>query len=372
MSGIRNLAALATTGSTSRVLNLNLVAKRYRDDPMRKQAPLFVDDLLNRSILVKHRLRRDEAYLLPGSTTVATKIIFPLDFDDLELGGRSIFVNQKGYRQAICDLVGYRELELERDFAVLSMLNDLPSLDPFLVREQLRRNHHQPAECYFTISPADTSRMQSFTTAEMAPLIRMAFDNGGRGGGAGMVSKLADALLSANADTRLDPLRETLGLHGDQFTQGIFSWKGFIYYKWQFSEMVQGLIRVTQEMDQIKPAGRGDQTSREEIRQLKTSIRKRIREAARNCSRVLALYDDAFADLVQRGNTAAFRRFLLEAPLFFLDLGHSMGVISHIISFWNYRFRRGADETPSADELRDILIEFETGLAPRQISGQAW
>jgi hypothetical protein len=361
MSGVRNLAALATSASTSRVLNLNLVAKRYANDPMRKKAPLFTDDLLNRSILVKHRLRRDEAYLLPNATSVATKIIFPLDFDDLELGGRSIFVNQKGFRQAICDLVGYRELELEKDFFVLGMLNELPSLDPFLVREQLRRNHHQPAECYFSISPADSSRMQSFTSAEMAPLIRMAFR-----------SKLADALLSANADTRLDPLRETLGLHGDQFTQGIFSWKGFIYYKWQFSEMIQSLIRVTQEMDHIKPSGRNDVAMREEIRALKASIRKRIREAARNCSRVLALYDDAFADLVHRGNTAAFRRFLLEAPIFFLDLGHSMGVISHISSFWGYRFKGGAADVPTTEEFRDILIEFETGLAPRQSYSQPW
>ena len=370
MSGIRNLAALATSASTSRVLNLNLVAKRYPNDPMRKKAPLFTDDLLNRSILVKHRLRRDEAYLLPNPTAVATKIIFPLDFDDLELGGRSIFVNQKGFRQAICDLVGYRELELERDFLVLSMLNDLPSLDPFLVREQLRRNHHQPAECYFSISPADSSRMQSFTSAEMAPLIRMAF--GATSGNAGMVGKLADAILSADADARLDPLRETLGLHGDQFTQGIFSWKGFIYYKWQFSEMIQNLVRVTKEMDQIKPSGRNDVATREEIRVLKASIRNRIREAARSCSKVLALYDDAFADLVHRGNAAAFRRFLLEAPIFFLDLGYSMGVISHISSFWVYRFTDSGVDLPTSEEFRDILSEFETGLAPRQSFAQPW
>jgi hypothetical protein len=372
MSGIRNLAALANSASSSRVLNLNLVAKRYAQDPMRKTAPLFTDDLLNRSILVKHRLRRDEAYLLPNSTSVATKIIFPLDFDDLELGGRSIFVNQKGFRQAICDLVGYRELELERDFLVLGMLNELPSLDPFLVREQLRRNQHQPAECYFSISPADSSRMQSFTSAEMAPLIRMAFQSTNGSGGAGLVGKVADALLSTNADARLDPLRATLGLHGDQFTQGIFSWKGFIYYKWQFSEMIQSLIRVTREMDQIKPSGRNDAATREEIRILKISIRKRIREAARNCSKVLAVYDDAFADLVHRGNTAAFRRFLLEAPVFFLDLGYSMGVISHISSFWGYRFKGGGANLPTSDEFLEILIEFETGLAPRQPYSQPW
>jgi hypothetical protein len=136
--------------------------------------------------------------------------------------------------------------------------------------------------------------------------------------------------------------------------------------------MIQSLIRVTQEIDQIRPSGRKDASTREEIRILKASIRNRIREAARNCSRVLAVYDDAFADLVHRGNTAAFRKFLLEAPVFFMDLGYSMGVISHISSFWGFRFKGGAANLPTSEEFLEILVEFETGLAPRQSHAQPW
>jgi hypothetical protein len=371
MLGIRNLTSLATSASTSRVLNLHLIAKRYTNDPLYNKSPLFTDYLLNRSILVKHRLRRDEVYLVPSSGGIATKIIFPFDCDDLELGGRSIFVNQKGYKQAISDLVGYNETALEKDFLVLAMLNELPSLDPFLVREHLCRNQHQPAECYFSISPADAQRMQSFTCAEVAPLIRMAF-RAGSVSSAGMVGKLADALLVADSNVVLDPLRETLGLRGDQFTQGIFSWRGFIYYKWQFSEMIQRLTQVMRELGQIRPSGRNNVTTRQEILVFKTSICTRIREAARGCNQILALYDEAFADLVLRGNTEAFRRFLLEAHIFFPDLGHSMGVLSHISSFWAYRFKSGAVDLPTWEEFRDILLEFETGLAPRRSNDQRW
>ena len=371
MSGIRNLAALATTASTSRVDNLLQVGKRFADDPLYKEAPLFTNDLLNRSIIVKHRLRRDEVYLIPNSTLVATKIILPFDFNDLNLGGRSVFVNQKGFKRTICDFVGFDEMQLEKDFLVLDMLNQLPSLDPFLVREQLRRNNHEPAECYFPISPADAQRMQSFTNSEMAPLIRMAFGTKSVSND-GMVGKLANALLVADDSGALNPLRETLGLHGDQFTQGIFSWKGFIYYKWQFSEMMHGLIRVAKEMDKITPSGPNDAATPEEFRLLKTSIRARIRETARSCSQVLTLYDDAFADLVDRGNTAAFRRFLLKAPLLFLDLGHSIGMISHISSFWAYRFQSGSAGLLNWKEFYDILVEFEVGLAPPPTQAQTW
>ena len=364
MTGILDLAALATRSSTSRVLNLYMVAKRHADDPMHKNAPLFRSDLLNRSIIVKHRLRRDETYLLKNTTAVATKIIFPLDFDDLDLGGRSVFVNQKGFKPTVCDFVGLDLMEMEKDFSVLEMLSELPSLDPFLVREQLRRNKHEPAECYFPISPTDAQRMQSFTNSEMAPLIRMAYGTMS-GGSDATVGKLANALLTADDVGVLNPLRETLGLHGIEFTQGIFSWKGFIYYKWQFSEIMQGLIRVTKEMDKITPSGPNDVATPEEFSALKASIRARIRDTARSCSQVLTLYDDAFADLVDRGNTAAFRRFLVKAPRLFLDLGHSIGIISHIASFWNYRFHSGSTELLKWKEFYDILLEFQAGLAPR-------
>jgi hypothetical protein len=372
MSGVRSLAALTTTASTSRVLNLHLVASAFADDESRVSAPFFFDAMLNRAIVIKHRLRSDETYLLSDGVSVGTKIMFPLDREDLKAGGRSILVQQQGWKGTLCDVLGATETELQKDFEILDMLNELPSLDPFLVREQLRRHHHFPADCYFAISPADNARMQTFTSNEMAPLIAMAFGSKDGAISPELVKKLADALLSTNADSRLDPLRMTLGLEGEKFTQGIFSWKGFIYYKWQFSETIHALTKISTEMDTIKIKGRIDRNMREEIDDLKKTIRERIRESAKNCQQVLALYDDAFRDLVDKGNTAAFRKFLLDAPVLFVELGHSMGIISHISSFWNYRFKSEKEPKIDVNEFLDILREFESGLAPKRTTMITW
>jgi hypothetical protein len=181
-----------------------------------------------------------------------------------------------------------------------------------------------------------------------------------------MVGRLANALLSTNADSRLEPLRLTLGLEGIQFRDGIFSWKGFIFYKWQFSENMVALSKIGPEMDSIKIKGRPDRVSKELAADLKKTIRDNIRATAMNCSHVLALYDDAFRDLVQRGHTAAFRKFLLDAPMLFVDLGHMMGMVSHIVSYWAYRFRVAEKGGIDIEEYLDILREFAVGLAPRR------
>ncbi|GBF58600.1 hypothetical protein PbB2_02287 [Candidatus Phycosocius bacilliformis] len=372
MSGVRSLAALTTTASTSRVLNLHLVSSEFADDPARVNSPFFFDAMLNRAIIIKHRLRSDETYLLNDGTAVATKIMFPLDREDLKAGGRSILVNQTGWKGTLMEVLGATEYEIQKDLEILEMLNELPSLDPFLVREQLRRHQHFPADCYFAISPADSNRMQSFTSSEMSPLIQMAFGQKNGSIDPELVKKLADALLSTNADSRLEPLRATLGLEGERFAQGIFSWKGFIYYKWQFSETFHKLSRIATEMDQVKIKGRVDKNVREEIDDLKKSIRTNIRDSAKRCQSVLQLYDDAFRDLVERGNTAAFRKFLLDAPALFIELGHSMGIISHISSFWAFRFNKDKEKTVEVLEFLDILREFESGLAPKRATMVTW
>jgi len=366
MSGIRSLTALSASASTSRVLNLHNVAEAFSEDADYSAAPFFRDSALNQAVIVKHRFRSDEAYLVPSGGPVGTKIIFPLDRSDLRVGGQYIFINETGYKDSLINVLGYKCDDFEYDLETLRLLNTIPSLDPFLVREQLRRHNRAPADCYFSISPADTARMLTFTEVEMYPLIQLAFGSGSSDINPEMVGRLANALLSTNADSRLEPLRLTLGLEGIQFRDGIFSWKGFIFYKWQFSENMVALSKIGPEMDSIKIKGRPDRMSTELAADLKKTFRENIRATAMNCSRVLALYDDAFRDLVQRGHTAAFRKFLLDAPLLFVDLGHMMGMVSHIVSYWAYRFRSAEKSGIDMEEYLDILREFSIGLAPRR------
>jgi hypothetical protein len=47
----------------------------------------------------------------------------------------------------------------------------------------------------------------------------------------------------------------------------------------------------------------------------------------------------------------------------FRDLGENLGGISHIISFWNFRFPKGRSQRTSSSELLDIFSDFEASLA---------
>lgn len=177
-----------------------------------------------------------------------------------------------------------------------------------------------------------------------------------------MVTRLVEALLSADADDRLDPLRVTLGLDGRAFRDGVFSWKGFIHYKWRLAETAPMLARVLPQVDEVALAGRIDARTRERIGLLRQAVKQRIRAAVQMSGTIMSLYDGALPDRVGRAHACAFRRFRLEAPELFVDLGHLAGVIAHIATFWSYRFADPDCLEMEGGAFADLLAEFENAL----------
>ena len=361
MRGLRSLEALYRTASTSRVLNLFQVYEQNKEEDDYARRPIFQDATLNRAIYVKHRLRSDETYLMPRSSPVATKIIFPFDKTTLRAGGQSILVGQTGYQATLVEMLGGEQRSMEEDFTLLSILSKLPSLDPFLLKEALTRYNFAPADCYFAMSTADIDRMRTFAGEQIRQLITLAF-GGSNNQMSQSIKRMVDAILTKDTESRLDPLRITLGLDGQQFEDSIFSWKGFLYFKWQFNGSMTKLKTLSVALDRVSLEGAMDRALDTSISNQRIALKKAIQKAARGCVAILGLYDDAFNDLVEHGNAAAFRKFLLEAPRLFIELGHSMGVMSHITSFWDYRFPNPNRLHMQASEFHEMLTEFLTSL----------
>src|SRR5262249_3046564 len=162
-----------------------------------------------------------EAYLFPSPKAVATKIIIPFDFDDLRAGGRSLFVDQRGYSDMLRSAGNYSGDALDRDLWGLRLLNSGPPPGPFFLRGPLRNNSIDVAPSYFSISEGDQARMHDFVSQEMSKLVMLA------GGGDNSGNRLVSAMLSNRIDEKLEPLRLTLGLTGNDFREGVFSWRGF-------------------------------------------------------------------------------------------------------------------------------------------------
>ena len=367
-AAVRSLAALREA-SSARVLNLLAVKRVHGQTDEYKRKPFFESPVLNGSILLKHRLRPDDYFLFLEPTTNATKILLPLDKGDLRLGGTSFFYGQRGYMEVMRELGRYGGGSMERDLKTLEVLNELPSLDPFLVHERFQLEGIDVADCYFELSAADKYRMQNFVTNEISSLIMLAYK--GSGGGISRSSelvsagRLSTAILAIGAEDQLEPLRRSLMLEGDEFRRGIFSWRGFLYYKWRFLDLLPKVKAVLKEIVEL-PVVRGERI--EDLEMARQSKRRLVRQIALFSAQVtdsIRLYDQKYENLTKGNDAQSFREFLLNAPGLFVDLGEKFGGLAHIESFWRFRFPKRHVMPMRADEALPILNDFmlSVGLA---------
>ncbi len=62
-----------------------------------------------------------------------------MDRGDLKAGGRWAFVGERGYDSILAQLIGEVGVDGAVDKKTLEALDQIPSFDPFLLREHLRR-----------------------------------------------------------------------------------------------------------------------------------------------------------------------------------------------------------------------------------------
>jgi hypothetical protein len=367
---VRSLSALSNA-SSSRVLNLAAIAMAEADNPKHRAAPFFDSPVINGAIILKHRLRADEVDAFSPRRAIATKVIIPFEKTDLRAGGRSFFIGQRFFEEMLREVGNYGEkLDMKRDLDVMRLVDSVPSLDPFLLREHLRGNEITPDACYFSISSADQQRMFEYAAKEVRRLTALAV-NGKNTTRDSSTSKIVTALLSSEVNDKLEPLRVTLKLAADEFTEGIFSWRGFLYYKWSLEEFWPNIIRVLRDIKAIRPVGQIDSDQAAYLTNIKRALIMGVKSNSDDVRRVLTIYDDAYSQLIDKQDPKHFREFLLNAPSMFLELGEKIGSMSHITSFWRYRFPDKAPKLADAEELMTIFQDFAHSFG-LESQGDSW
>ena len=356
----RSLEYLRKSAATSRVLNLWQIAQREGGKPEHQENPFFRNSLLNRSMILKHRVRGSEADLFDYPVQTATKILLPIAERELRYGARFLFVGQRDFEDVAAASFAEDLRRGSRDRLVLDIISSLPSLDPFLMRESLKTNGFSPAACYFNLSDGDVERMSASARLELEPLVRMSFGDGHAF--AAKSATLLSKLLSDAGSAELEPLRRVMNMDAQQFREGVFCWKAFLYYKWQLRDLLPRIRKVVDEISVIRPVGAMEPDDRVYVTRIKKDLRGWIFAASGAVTESLAAYDTAYAALTQRSEPMAFRDFLLRAPAMFSSLGERLSAIEHVASFCRFRFPAGQLPRISVDELIDIFMDFEASL----------
>ena len=323
---------------------------------------MFQSPRLNKVIILKHRLRTEDAEFFTYDTVSVTKLILPFDNRSLAIGGRSILVGQNHWVSSLVEAAVLDERVSANDLAVLKCLDLLPSFDPFLLRESLARAGFTPDPRYFNLGRTDVAQMESFVLKEISALVMMSLAGDGVIQHATLM-RLVTKMLSANYDNDLEPLRGTLRLTKDEFREAMFCWIGFLYYKQKAATLDLRIKEFIHEIKSFMPADVSDAEMHRYYSRTAHAILRRMLELFSAAGQMIGQYDRSYAALTQTQNPAAFREFLLSAPKMFIELGDALGQLTHIVEFWSYRKSMDKQNRIPRTDYYSVIHGFAESLA---------
>ena len=124
-------------------------------------------------------------------------------------------------------------------------------------------------------------------------------------------------------------------------------------------------MRCLRHLRALQPVGPISRDQRSDLSAARDRILTGAKQNSDGVRNLLQVYEDAYNSLLNGRDPRQFRKFLLDAPALFLDIGEKMGALSHITSFWRFRFPDPDRANIDAEELVLMLQDFSKGFAGR-------
>ncbi len=362
----RYLKPILDSGS-SRVFNCNdIVSKLERekvDNPY-----IFKTRSMHNMVLIKEALARDDLQH-PQGFAIGTKLYVPYNSADVYQGGRSIYLHSPYLMQVFQEQFGVRgdgdkAESLSHDLKILQTLDELPSLDGFLMRDAFEIEGIAINDHYCEVTPTERVAIGEYIRGKMEPLVRAAY--GGQRSLGGKVTQLIDKVWEAKDLEALDPLIQAFRLPRHEALDVFSAWKGIIYYAFEQDRMREGRENFALWLkDMARPRQAVTRTVGAAIEETRRETIQRLRSHWVEVAGVLQTYEQLYADFVASANPGGFINFLRGATDTYWLLGDSLSKINLAVNCWQLTTQSAANRRLSVDQLDNLLTWLKSILLCR-------
>jgi hypothetical protein len=364
----KNLRFKLESGA-SRVFNCLQITRRLLERQAEAGGPssplFFTSRHLNNIVLIKEPnttgvSARDT---LDPPLPVRTKLFIPYNAENPYEGGESVVTDDPRFKDALRHLVGDgadAAERFERDFEKIRVLEQLPSLDPFLMKDKFALAGVQTSEDYFRLSEEEWRNIRAHICERFALMCRFAM-NSHDDVNVQVVDRLVDRIWEAKKLEPLHPLLAAFGLPTDRAGEFFYCWKGVSYFDYEFTRNTTTLRSFSAWIQSVQPRGPAHRDDSASIERDRAHIRTRMRLMVSETLGVLKEFNDSFDMLFRKRQTAKnFSAFMLNSKKHFWTLGNNLNGVYHVLSLWRQATARSIDQTlPPAQLVRLLRILAE-------------
>ena len=319
----------------------NKDAKTGKDAKAPAPKLLFDSRTMNFSVFIKEPAKTKPGMFAPApGKTLRTRIYFPYNRDRPTEGGVSIDSRDPRLDEALLNVAGLdkknRPDTYEHDKKIIRILDELPSLDPFLLKDRFRQANMEVPDPYLYIQPGEWEAIRGFVHDQFRVVAHVIFP-----GEDHQMDEKAEQLTQQLWDLRdlehLSALTKVFGLDPKRTEEIFYSWKGVIYYDYESDRLQPHISALFTWFDQgstPKDFCKGE--VEKELDRRRNAIKNLIKAAMAETQKHIAAYHRSFDLFFRERKTASdFVTFLQSAPRNFYSLGESLSKLSHSVVLWD-------------------------------------
>ena len=345
------LRALLEAGPSRRFNVLEVTLRQQREGG----ATLFRHGYLNRCIILKHLEHRDrgrgDSVGQHGQRPANTLIYLPYDprrpFD----GGESLLYSREAFRALGADRGGGASTassDLRHDEAILDVLDDLPALNPFLLREALDRAGLSVPDAYVAPDPDIAERLQRRLHRRVRPLVIAAFANDEAAADCALAT-LVEAFLQPERSDHLAPLGTALQLDPEQAPRLLSAWAGIAFFEEELARLKPAIHEFAQWLTQRATADPVNADAAVD------RVRRRVRAAWSEIREIIDTYQDSYHDLVFHSRPEPFVAFLSRCGDSYRSMGDLIGRFEQAVHAWRVHTTTFARTPPPPGVMAEFL-----------------
>ena len=346
-----------------RALNGTIFIKRPKGGPMTAAAmvaPQTAEVLENgelKTITITRQSRVEKG-------DIDTTCYIPFDIDAIASGGNSFELDGKNRVQALLDQLGFdvqQEGEkVARDKKLLDTFLELPSLDPFLLKERVLSLGSDVSDLYFDITEDEFADIKSYILKKFRPITERVIDPNSTN-----FDQTTEQFIMKLWDGRdleyLKPITSVFRMPSAGAGEIYYSWKGITYYEYQYKRGQKPLLEFAEWLHtSAVPSHYVKPEVREELETMARDVATAFAKHLKNASGILKIYNDGYEYLfVRGGDPKPFIDFLKQSSTMFWDISASISAINHGVSVWKQRTERSKGEKLPAEDLQKLLYILE-------------
>lgn len=350
---------------SSRVFDCNAITLRLLSESAGTPELFFRHHRLNRVVVMKRTVLPSERRSR-REPPVATKLYFPFNERDPNQGGSTIFLHDRQLEAALKDQCGVnRQLDreaFEEDLRMLRLLAQLPTLDPFLLRDVLEADGIAVNPRYLDITEEQWIEIQGLIQERFVPIVKAAFPEAKAS--RARVRRLVEKLWEADDAAALAPVIAAFGLPSDGALEILYAWKVITFYSYQYRRLKPALLDLAQwlkDSEAVAAFGAGQGRS---LAPLHRAVRSELRTQWGRIESLLGDYEDGYEKMfIRKTESAPFLAFLRNCRAAFWEIGDALGKIDHAVACWDGMTRRYPQRrVQPADALETVFLLLENIL----------